>query len=66
MADDGDDEFMKRMMMRMVVVVVADHLWLLVVLHGEGEGVEHDGGEHGVLAHRRGGERPQLQQCRFI
>ena len=36
------------------------YLGLLIVLHGQGEGVEHDGGEDGVLASGRGCEGPQL------
>ena len=33
---------------------------LIMELHGEGEGVEHDGHEHRVLADGRRGECPQL------
>ena len=39
---------------------------MLVVLHGQGEGVEHDGGEDGVLAGRGGGEGPELVLDRVL
>ena len=41
-------------------------LGLLVELHGQGESVEHDGHEDGVLAHGGGGEGPQLILYRVL
>ena len=41
-------------------------LRLLIELHGEGQGVEHDGHEHRVLAHGGGGEGPQLVLNRVL
>ena len=39
---------------------------LVVVLHGEGQGVEHDRHEHRVLAHRRRGKGPQFVLQRVL
>ena len=42
------------------------HLGLLVVFHGKGKGIEHDGSKDGVLAGRRRGEGPQLVLDRVL
>ena len=42
------------------------YLGLLIVLHGQGERVEHDGGEDGVLASWRRCEGPQLVLDRVL
>ena len=39
---------------------------LVMELHGEGEGVEHDGHEHGVLADGGGGEGPEFVLERIL
>lgn len=66
--DYEEDDELTRKTMTMVMITGHEapaHLWLLVVLHGEGERVEHDGGEHRVLAHRRGREGPQLGNTEY-
>ena len=42
------------------------HLGLLVVFHGKGEGIEHDGSKDGVLAGRGSGKGPQLVLDRVL